>query len=204
VSITDTGEPSAKPSGQSKQLSSISNLRTENGSLGESDVLRQSTQSKLTPDSTPIQTETDSPSPIQAAPVSNQAGVMTAALVAVPKVRVDIQGPTILAIFPPEPKDPQPKEQGAKTALPEFELRASRISAQLKDQGIQFRRVDAGSFSIRIGKTLTTFESVRGQFGYYFIAPDKEPHAEYGPMSDADLLRTAEEYFGIRRQVSDH
>jgi hypothetical protein len=33
--------------------------------------------------------------------------------------------------------------------------------------------------------------------GYFFIAPGKEPHVEYGVMTDADLLDAARKYFGI-------
>jgi hypothetical protein len=49
---------------------------------------------------------------------------------------------------------------------------------------------------LHVGKRLITFRPAKG-VGYYLVEPGKKPRIEYGVMTDADLLRVANEYFGI-------
>lgn len=100
-----------------------------------------------------------------------------------PHTTFDVHGPLILAYSPP-----------AANYLRD----TPAVSEQLKKQGIEFRRIEASSFSIRQGKELVNVESTKEQAGYYFVSPGKEPRIEYGPKTNADLLRIAKEYFGRR------
>src|SRR5260370_3084306 len=65
----------------------------------------------------------------------------------------------------------------------------------LEKKGIEFREVYAHRFSIRRGAAVSTFTPQKIQVGYYFVAPGKKPHIEYGVMTDADLLQAADQYF---------
>jgi len=53
------------------------------------------------------------------------------------------------------------------------------------------------SFQTRTGAKVRTFQTGKAGVGYYFIAPGKEPHVEYGVMTDEDLLVVARKYFGV-------
>jgi len=50
---------------------------------------------------------------------------------------------------------------------------------------------------VRVGNKVTTFRPVKVDVGYYLVAPGKKPRIEYGAMTDADLLKVANEYFGL-------
>jgi hypothetical protein len=56
---------------------------------------------------------------------------------------------------------------------------------------------------VRVGKIVKAFRPVKGDVGYYFVAPGKKPRIEYGVMTDADLLQVANEYFGQDSQVQN-
>jgi hypothetical protein len=69
------------------------------------------------------------------------------------------------------------------------------VRKRLKDAGIDFEEVYAGSFSVQRGSRTTTFRSGKVKVGYYFAAPDKDPHVKYGVMTDTDLFQFAQNYF---------
>ena len=107
-----------------------------------------------------------------------------------------VSGPTVVALFPPVTDAELKKDANTNEALADFQFYAKRVREPLKDAGIEFHELYAPSFRVRDGKTVTTFRSVKGDIGYYFIRPDQKPRIEYGVMTDSDLLQVAREYFG--------
>jgi hypothetical protein len=108
----------------------------------------------------------------------------------------DIHGPTILALFPPVTDAELEKDPDTNVALDDFQFYAHQAKQPLAQKGIEFQEVYAHSFSIRRGKTVSTFTPKKIQVGYYFIVPGKKPRVTYGVMTDSDLLQAADEYFG--------
>jgi hypothetical protein len=72
----------------------------------------------------------------------------------------------------------------------------TNVRGPLRKAGIEFHELYAHSFRLRIGSKLTTFKLVKIDVGYYLVARGKKPRIEYGVMTDSDLLRVANEYFG--------
>jgi len=127
--------------------------------------------------------------------VSLVAGAETGPIVA--------EGRTVVAFFPPVTKADLQKDADTNESFADFQFYAARLREPLKKLGIDFREVYAHSFRVRIGKTVTTFRPAKGDVGYYFVVPGKQPRIEYGVMTDADLLQVANEYFGRASQISD-
>ncbi len=107
----------------------------------------------------------------------------------------DVHQPTILAFFPPVTQAELSKDADTNAALDDFQFYAGKVGQTLASRGIDFQQVYARSFSIRTGKSLTTFKPTKVQVGYYLISPGKEPRVEYGVLTDADLMKVADEYF---------
>ncbi len=106
-----------------------------------------------------------------------------------------VQRPTIVAFFAPAKQSDN--DADANEVLSDFQLYASRAHPHLKKAGIDFTVATTTSFKVRTGMKLRSFRTGKIGVGYYFIAPDKEPHAEYGVMTDSDLLDLARQYFGM-------
>jgi hypothetical protein len=111
---------------------------------------------------------------------------------------VVVRGPTVLAFFEPFPTAKLGKDADTNEALADFQLYARKVRAPLKKAGIEFHELYARSFRLRVGNKLTTFRPARVGVGYYFVAPGKDPHIEYGVSTDADILQVANAYFGIK------
>jgi hypothetical protein len=111
-----------------------------------------------------------------------------------------VEGRTIVAFFPPVSKAKLDKDPDTNEAMADFQLYTNHVREPLKKAGIGFHEVYAHSFQVRVGKTLTPFGATKGDVGYYFVVPGRRPRIEYGVMTDADLLKVANEYFGIRTQ----
>jgi len=108
-----------------------------------------------------------------------------------------IEGRTVVAFFPPANKPELEKDPDLNEALADFQVYAKRVREPLKRAGVEFHALYAHSFKVRLGRTVTTFRTTKADVGYYFVVPGKKPRIEYGVKTDADLLRTANEYFGI-------
>ena len=108
-----------------------------------------------------------------------------------------IAQPTILAFFPPLTEADLDKSPDMNEALGDFQLYATRVGAPLKKAGIDFEVVSAVRFNVKDGATSRTFRTGKIGIGYYFIAPGKAPHVEFGVMTDDDILATAAKYFNI-------
>jgi hypothetical protein len=111
-----------------------------------------------------------------------------------PKVIV-VSGPTVIAFFPPVTEKDLSHDPDTNESLSDFQLYAQRVRGKLHDAGIDFQEIYASSFGVKCGGKTNTFHPQKMQVGYYFVAPGKSPHAEYGVMTDADILRVAKEYF---------
>jgi hypothetical protein len=106
-----------------------------------------------------------------------------------------IQRPTIIAFFPP-PKQPDVDyDSDTNEVLSDFQLCAHAAHPHLEKAGIDFTVTTAVSFKIRTGNQVRSFKTGKIGIGYYFIAPGKQPHVEYGVMTDTDLLDLARRYF---------
>jgi len=110
---------------------------------------------------------------------------------------VVVRGPTVVAFFGPVPQSKLDKDPDANESLADFQLYAKNVREPFRKAGIEFHELYAHSFQLREGKKLTTFRPVKGDVGYYLVAPGKKPRIEYGVMTDSDLLRVANEYFPI-------
>jgi hypothetical protein len=108
-----------------------------------------------------------------------------------------VEGRTVVAFFPPASKPELEKDPDLNEALADFQVYAKRVREPLKRAGIEFHELYTHSFQVRLGRTVTTFRTSKGEVGYYFVVPGKKPRIEYGVMTDADLLQIADEYFGI-------
>jgi hypothetical protein len=108
-----------------------------------------------------------------------------------------IHRPTILAFCRPVTRSELDADPEANEAVSDFEFYAGSSRARLKNTGVDFREADARSFRLRVGTKVRTFHTGKIGIGYYFIAPGREPHVEYGVMTDEDLADAARKYFGI-------
>lgn len=106
-----------------------------------------------------------------------------------------VRGPTVIAFFVPD----DPNHANVDEALDDFQWYAMQSYKRMRSAGIEFHVVSAPSFRVSVlGKTqvFTAKESV----GYYLVAPGKRARAEYGVMTDEDLMNVARSTFGIVRK----
>ena len=81
--------------------------------------------------------------------------------------------------------------------LGDFQLYASRAGPRLKQAGIDFEVASAVKFKVRDDRVVRTFKTGKVGVGYYFVAPGKPPHVEYGVHDDLDILDIARKYFQL-------
>ena len=119
-------------------------------------------------------------------------------IAAAPKQRVVIvSGPTVVAFFPPVTQAELSNEPDTNEALADFRYYAARVRERAGEVGIDFEEIEASSFSVKCGAKTMVFRPKKTKVGYYFVAPGKSPHVEYGVMTDSDILHIATEYFQI-------
>jgi hypothetical protein len=106
-----------------------------------------------------------------------------------------VSGPTVIAFFPPVTEKDLSEDPDTNESLSDFQLYAQRVRGKLHDAGIDFQEMYASSFGVKCGGKTKTFHPQKIQVGYYFVAPGKSPHVEYGVMTDADILHVAKKYF---------
>ena len=106
-----------------------------------------------------------------------------------------IQRPTIVAFFAPAKQSDN--DADTNEVLGDFQLYATRAHPHLEKAAIDFTVATTMSFKVRTGEKVRSFRTGKIGVGYYFIAPDKEPHVEHGVMTDTDLLDLARRYFGM-------
>jgi hypothetical protein len=118
----------------------------------------------------------------------------------IPKV-VTVSGPTVIAFFPPVTEKDLSQAPDTNESLSDFQFYVQRVRGELHDAGIDFQEIYASSFSLRFGAKTKRFHPRKTQVGYYFVAPGKSPHVEYGVMTDADILQAAKKYFSTLQQT---
>ena len=125
------------------------------------------------------------------------AGIGFAQSVANPVPVFVIHRPTIVAFFPHVSDKEMESNPDTNEVLSDFQAYNSEVHDPLQKAGIELRQTDARFFRIRAGKTVRSFQTGKKGVGYYFIAPGKAPHIEYGVMTGDGILTTARKYFGI-------
>jgi hypothetical protein len=110
---------------------------------------------------------------------------------------VVVNGPTVIAFFPPVTEAELDKEPDTNEALADFQVYAARVHEQSHDAGFNFVEIYASSFVVKCGAKTTVFRPKKIQIGYYFVAPGKRPRVEYGVMADMGILQIASEYFRL-------
>lgn len=128
--------------------------------------------------------------------VAGVAGIGLAQKSAKPLPVFEIHGPTVIAFYPQISQEEMDKGGDAATAMDDFQSYLGPADKRLKAAGIELRVEEARSFRVRIAGKLHTHRGGKIDIGYYFIAPGKAPHVEYGVMTDADLVVAAGKYFG--------
>ena len=108
-----------------------------------------------------------------------------------------IHGPTIVAFFRHVTDKEMESDPDTNEVLSDFQAYNSEVHDPLQKAGVEFRQTDSRSFRIRTGKRLLRFRAGKTRVGYYFIAPGKPPHVEYGVMTRDGILDTARMYFGL-------
>lgn len=108
-----------------------------------------------------------------------------------------IERPTIIAFFPPMTDAELENNPDMNEVLADFQLYASQASPRLKNSGVDFEVASAVTFRVSKGGVIHTFKSGKVKVGYYFVAPGKLAHVEYGVMTDDDILAAAAKYFQL-------
>jgi hypothetical protein len=104
---------------------------------------------------------------------------------------------TVVAFFAPV-SDRDLEDEDTNEDLSDFQYYDDEVRAPFKKAGIELHETYTRSFSVRLKGKILEFRTTRNNdVGYYFIAPGKKPHVEYGVMTDEDLLDVAHDYFGI-------
>ncbi len=124
--------------------------------------------------------------------------LMAPAIYAQKPISINVCHPTMVAFFKPASTLEEQKENGYNEALADFQFYAAAVQQPLSEKGIDTKVVYAAGFRTECGKHVNTFVAHKTMVGYYFIAPGKSPHIRYGVMTNADLLKIADGYFGPR------
>jgi len=112
-----------------------------------------------------------------------------------PPPSFQIRKPTIIAFFPPVNYDDI--DDDTADALDDFQYYADEARGSLKRAGVDFEETYTRSFTVRVDNKTIVLRTRKEDIGYYFIAPGKKPHIEYGVMTDDDILDEAHDYFGV-------
>jgi ankyrin repeat protein len=106
-----------------------------------------------------------------------------------------VTGPTVIAFFPPVTTEELSRDPDTNESLADFQVYAQRARGELHEAGINFQEIHASWFRVKCAAKTQTFRPQKTQVGYYFVAPGKSPHVEYGVMTDTDILQVAKKYF---------
>jgi hypothetical protein len=105
-----------------------------------------------------------------------------------------VKQPTIIAFFSLKPGDLQ--DPDIRESYRDFQRYVAAAKSQLERHAVKVEQVVATSFTVQLGTAKMRFTPVRRQCGYYFLAPGRQPQVAYGVISDDDIVRGAQRYFG--------
>jgi hypothetical protein len=105
-----------------------------------------------------------------------------------------VKQPTIIAFFSLKPGDLG--DPDTKESYNDFRRYVSAARVRLARHGVKVEQAVAISFTVQLGTAKMRFTPVRRQCGYYFLAPGRQPQVAYGVISDDDIVRGAQRYFG--------
>ena len=109
-----------------------------------------------------------------------------------------IHKPTIIAFFVSNTgSQTQADAEDDEEALADYQYYVGLALPRLRKAGVDFEDVDAPIFKVNVEGNVATFRVDKITVGYYFVAPGKEPHVEYGVMTDSNMIDLARRYFGI-------
>jgi len=124
------------------------------------------------------------------------AGVSSSAQSVEHEQLVTVNGPTIVAFFPPVSQRELQDNPDTNEVLSDFQLYTGQASEPLRKAGITFEQLYTRSFRVKVEKSVSRFVPAQPGIGYYLVAPGKKPRVVYGVTTDADLVSQANEYFG--------
>jgi hypothetical protein len=101
---------------------------------------------------------------------------------------------TIIAFFSLKPGDLQ--DPDIRQSYRDFQRYVAAAKNQLERHAVKVEQAVATSFTVQLGTAKMRFTPVRRQCGYYFLAPGRQPQVAYGVISDDDIVRGAQRYFG--------
>jgi hypothetical protein len=81
--------------------------------------------------------------------------------------------------------------------LGDFQFHTHRTAERLKAMGISIHERYGNSFRVRIDGKIRTLRVPKEEHGYYFLIPSRPINVDYGIGTDEDIVRSAEQYFGI-------
>jgi hypothetical protein len=110
---------------------------------------------------------------------------------------VVITRPTVVAFFPPVTDAELEKDPDMNEVLSDFQVYAREARKRLEAAGVEFKEVYARSFVIEIHGKKKIFRPGKIEVGYYFVAPDKPPKAQYGVMVTDSIVDLARECFRL-------
>jgi len=109
---------------------------------------------------------------------------------------IDVTGPIILAFFVPVTEAQLRQSPETSESLADFQHYVAQVRPALSTRGIELREVRAERFTIRQGAMTTLYAVKKNGVGYCLASPGKEPLVQFGVLTDADLLKLADKYFG--------
>jgi hypothetical protein len=108
----------------------------------------------------------------------------------------NISRPTVLAFFAPvRPTESKEDAADSNEALADFQLYGREGRKRLEEAGVDYKEVYASRFRVQLGGATSIVRPAKS-VGYYFVAPGKKAHIEYGVLTDTDLLQEVKKYFG--------
>src|SRR5262249_44364593 len=126
-------------------------------------------------------------------------GVLAAPPVKTPATPVFlVKQPTIVAFFSLKSGDLQDPDMSE--SYRDFQRYVASARGRLERHGVKVEQAVGTSFTVQVGAgtgaAKMRFTPVRRQCGYYFIAPGRQPQVALGVISDDDIVRGAQRYFG--------
>jgi hypothetical protein len=117
----------------------------------------------------------------------------------IPAVTVD--GPTLIAFFPPVSQGEVDAAGDLAEALSDFQFHLERARGRLEAAGIKVHELYTRQVDIREGSESVIFdpmaEAQGEEIGYYLALPGRPPMISFGVGTDSDILTEAAVYFGI-------